>query len=147
MKQVLALLIERAREARDQLSAAARTATLAVQQAQATLHQLTAFRADYLNRSPTATVGGFSADRLHDWQRFMTRLDEALAMQREDVERRRQLEALRLQQLSDGQRRLMAFEALAARQAAERDRRQARQAQRDSDEFAARAFRIQSRPE
>ncbi len=147
MKQALPLLIERAREARDQLSAAGPAATLAVQQAQATLQQLTAFRADYLQRSPTATVGGFSADRLHDWQRFMTRLDEALALQQEDIERRRRLEALRLQQLSEGQRRLMAFEALAARQAAERDRRQARQAQRDSDEFAARAIRIPSRPE
>ncbi len=147
MKQALPLLIERAREARDQLSAAARAATLSLQQAQATLDQLTAFRADYLHRSPTATVGGFSADRLHDWQRFMTRLDEALAMQGEDCERRRQVEAQRLQQLAEGQRRLMAFEALAARQAAERDRRQVRQAQRESDEFAARAIRIQSRPE
>ncbi len=144
MKQVLPILIERAREARDQLSAAARAATLSVQQGEATLQQLATFRADYLLRSPTATVGGFSADRLHDWQRFMTRLDEAVAMQHEDCERRRQLESMRLQQLSDGQRRLMAFEALAARQALERDRRQARQAQRDSDEFAARAIRIQS---
>lgn len=147
MKQALPLLIERALEARDQLAAAARAATQAVRQGEGTLAQLTTFRADYLRRSPTATVGGFSADRLHDWQRFMTRLDEAVAMQREDCERRRQLEALRVQQLAEGQRRLMAFEALAARQAAELARRQARQAQRDSDEFAARAIRIQSRPE
>lgn len=147
MRQVLPLLIERALEARDQLAAAARAATQAVQQSQATLEQLTHFRADYLKRSPTGHVGDFSADRLHDWQRFMTRLDEAMAMQREDCERRRQVEALRIQQLAEGQRRLMAFEALAARQAAERDRRQARQAQRESDEFAARAIRIHSRPE
>lgn len=144
MKQVLPLLIERALEARDQLAAAARQATQAVQQADATMLQLTNFRADYLGRSPTATVGSFSADSLHDWQRFMTRLDEALAMQREECDRRRQAEAQRQQQLAQGQRRLMAFEALAARQAAELGRRQARQAQRDSDEFAARAIRIQS---
>ena len=147
MKEALPLLIERAREARDQLAAAARAATLAVQQGDATLQQLSTFRADYLRRSPTATAGSFSADRLQDWQRFMTRLDEAVEMQREDCERRRQVESLRQQQLSDGQRRLMAFEALAARQAAERERRQARQAQRDSDEFAARAFRMTSSPE
>ncbi len=147
MKQVLPLLIERALEARDQLAAAARQATQAVQQAEATLAQLTTFRADYLRRSPTGSVGGFTADRLHDWQRFMTRLDEAMALQREDCERRRQVEAMRQQQLAEGQRRLMAFEALAARQAAEQNRRQARQAQRDSDEFAARAIRIPSRLE
>lgn len=147
MKLVLPLLIERAREARDQLAAAARAAALATQQAQATLEQLTNFRADYLGRSPTAGAGGFSADRLHDWQQFMTRLDEAVALQRQDCERRRQFEAMRQEQLAQGQRRLMAFEALALRQAQERDRRLARQDQRESDEFAARATRISPSPE
>ena len=147
MKEALPLLIERAREARDRLAAAARAAALDVQQADATLQHLATFRADYLRRSPTASVGGFSADRLHDWQRFMTRLDEALDLQRAECERRAQALAMRQQQLADGQRRLMAFEALAARQAAERQRRQARQAQRDSDEFAARATRVPSIPE
>ncbi|MFD0669593.1 flagellar export protein FliJ [Ramlibacter sp. MAHUQ-53] len=143
----LPLLIEQSRELRDKLAAAVSHGTRALQQAQATLDQLGRFREDTLARSPTGRVGGFSADRLHDWQLFMTRLDEALDLQRAECERRAQALAMRQQQLADGQRRLMAFEALAARQAAERQRRQARQAQRDSDEFAARATRVPSIPE
>ena len=56
-------------------------------------------------------------------------------------------DAMRQRQLVDGQRRLMAFEALAARQALARTQKQQRQAQRESDEFAARALRIHTAPE
>ncbi len=143
----LPLLIDRARTLRDQLAAAAAQATQALQQSEQTLDQLGRFREETLARCPTARVGGFSADRLHDWQRFMTRLDEALSLQRAECERRRQSLALRQQHLAEGQRRLMAFEALETRQAMERQRKQARQAQRDSDEFAARALRLQPTPE
>lgn len=144
MIAALPLLIERAKQARDQLAAAARQATLAVQQAQAVRAQLETFRQDTLARSPLQGTRHFSADQLVDWQRFMARLDQALESQQAECERRRQHEAWRLQQVAEGQRRLTAFEALATREAQARAQRLQRAQQREADAFAARAFRTHS---
>lgn len=143
MQASLPLLIDRARTSRDEQSLRARRATQALHQAQATLQQLEGFRADYLRRSPATSGQAIHTDGLQDWQRFVSRLDEAVALQRQEIEIRRHQDAEGQRLLLDAQRRLMAFEALAARQRAERERKAQRQAQHEADEFAARATRAQ----
>ncbi len=143
MKAVLPLLIERAREARDQLAVQSRQAAQAAQQAHATREQLERFRADYLGRAPGRAGQPATADQLQDFQRFVTRLDQAISLQAQEIAIREQQAAQAQLRLADGQRRLTAFQALDTRQQAALAQRQYRAAQRESDEFAARATRPQ----
>lgn len=145
MDAVLPQLIERAQAARDRLAFEARQTAQALQQSLATLERLRTFRADYLARSPATSGAAVSPQALADWQRFLARLDDAIRMQSQECEHRQQLHDARRQQLGDGQRRLMAFETLVQRRAAVREAGLARRAQRDADEFAARAFRAAAR--
>lgn len=139
MKAVLPLLIERARQARDQLAVQSRQAAQRVQQAAATREQLESFRQDYLRRAPGRAGQPTTADGLQDWQRFVTRLDQAIALQVQDLAIRQQQAEHAQVRLAEGQRRLTAFQALDTRQHAAQSQREQRAAQRDSDEFAARA--------
>ena len=145
MDAVLPLLIERAQAARDRLAAEASQSAQALQQSQATLWRLRQFRTEYLARSPATRGSAVSPQALVDWQRFLARLDEAIGLQAQECEHRRQVDDARRLQLGEGQRRLMAFETLDRRRAAVRDMAQARRAQRDADEFAARAARAAAR--
>ena len=141
--QVMPLLIEQARKRRDEQSARVQAASQGVQQALGTLRQLQDFRADYLRRSPASAGQAMHVDRLQDFQRFLARLEQAIAQQRQEIERRQQVQAQAQHFLAEDQRRLMAFETLAARQAGERERLARRREQRETDEFAARAPRVQ----
>ena len=145
MDAVLPLLIERAQAARDRMAAEARQSAQALQQSQATLERLRQFRAEYLARSPATRGGAVSPQVLVDWQRFLARLDDAIRLQAQECEHRRQVDDVRRRQLGEGQRRLMAFETLDRRRAAVREIAQGRRAQRDADEFAARAARAAAR--
>lgn len=141
MDHVLPHLIEAARNARDRQAAQLRQAQGAVQQAQATLQRLAQFRADYLARSAAATLGTTDGPALQRYQRFLARLDEATVMQQRELQAREQRVQREQQALVGQQQKLLAYETLVRRRAQERERRVQRREQRESDEFAARAFR------
>lgn len=140
MKHALPRLIETAEAARDQASAALAQVRQAVAQAATTLQRLQDFRAECLSRSAAGTLGATDGAGLQGYQRFVGRLDEAIALQQQEVRRREarvQEQQLRLQEC---QRKLMAFQALQRREADAANARAQRREQREADEFAARAF-------
>jgi flagellar protein FliJ len=138
MKHALPTLIETARTARDRQTTILAQAQLAASQAENTLERLGQFRSDYLGRAPAATRASSDGQTLAQYQLFFSRLDEALALQRQEVERRLARVALQQEQLVRCQQRLLAFEALARRRESERQMREARRQQSETDEFAAR---------
>ncbi|CAN5611382.1 N/A [soil metagenome] len=141
MNKLLPLLINRAETARDRQAALARDAANAAQQTQATLVRLEDFRGESLERSPASLGRHADAQALGDYQRFVSRLDDAIAMQRQECQRREERSAAGQQRLIEEQRKLMAFETLLRRRAAAAGIKQGRRAQSDADEFAARAAR------
>jgi flagellar FliJ protein len=139
MQKVLPMLIDQARTVRDQQAARLQQAQGALQQAQGTLERLHAFRIECLARSPAAVLGRSDGAGLADYQRFVTRLDEAIAAQRQQAELRQAAMLKQQQVLQQAQQRLLAFDTLDRRYATQRAARELRHEQRQSDEFAARA--------
>jgi flagellar protein FliJ len=143
MQAVLPVLIERALSERDRTAMTSRQCAQALEQAHATLGQLERFREDYLRRSPVLAGQSIQAERLAEWQLFVSRLDHAIALQRQEIQIREHQQAHAQAQLGHAQRRLLSFEALAGRAARQHQLRQDRYAQKESDEFAARARRVE----
>jgi flagellar protein FliJ len=139
MRAVLPTLIERAQADCSRHATAVQQCSQALQQAQATLAQLDRFRDDYLGRSPVLCGQAVGGQRLADWQRFVSRLDDAIGLQRQELEIRQHQQAQALALLGQAHRRLMSFEALARRAAQQQQLRQDRRAQAETDEFASRA--------
>jgi len=140
MKHALPLLLQSAASARDRQAAVLAQARQAVAQAQATLDRLEGFRAECLARSAAGTLRTTGAEALREYQRFVERLDEAVAMQRNELDARAQRAAAEHDRLLRCQQRLLAFEALREREARAAAARAQRREQRESDEFAARAI-------
>ena len=140
MKHVLPLLIETAQAARDRQVGLLAQARQAADQAGGTLQRLAEFRADCLARSAGGTLGTTDATALQQYQRFVARLDEATAMQQQEVRARHARQAEQQARLQQVQQRLLAFQALQQRDLRAREAQAARGEQRAADEFAARAF-------
>lgn len=140
MKHVLPLLIETAEAARDRQAGVVAQARQATGQAEGTLQRLTDFRADCLARSAGGTLATTSTDALQAYQRFVGRLDEATAMQQQEVRTREARQAEQQARLQQAQQRLLAFQALQKRDARSREAKALRGEQRAADEFAARSF-------
>jgi hypothetical protein len=84
----------------------------------------------------------FSARELRraaDYQRFVTRLDDAITSQHHEVTVRQSGAAQQQQVLQQAQQRLLAFDTLARRHARQQATRELRREQHQADEFAARA--------
>jgi flagellar protein FliJ len=143
MQAVLPILIDRAQAERDRTAVASRQCAQALAQAHATLGQLERFREDYLRRSPVLAGHSFQAERLGEWQLFVSRLDHAIGLQRHEIQIREHQQAHAQAQLGHAQRRLLSFDTLARAAARQHQLRQDRYAQKESDEFAARAGRAQ----
>jgi flagellar protein FliJ len=141
MDHVLPVLIRNAVAARDRQQALSRVAAAAQRQAGVTLERLQQFRGDCLARSPAASQRAVDAQALIDYQHFVARLDDAIAMQGQECSRGAQRSEFARQQLLESQRRLMSFESLVKRRAQTQAAAQGRRDQRDTDEFAARAAR------
>lgn len=141
MDHVLPLLIERAAALRDRQAAATQQARLAAEQADATLDRLEGFRVDVLARSAAGTLARTTSDSLAGYQQFVTKLDDAIGMQAHEADTRHLRANEQQAQLIEAQRRLLAFETLQRRRAAEKNAREQRKLQREADEFAARAAR------
>lgn len=147
MKHVLPMLIRSAQEARD--AEAARLVQAQSQHAQqcATLARLREFRQDCIARSAAATLGHTRGEQLADYQRFMLRLDDAIAQQTEVTRRCERAAEQQQQRLVATQQRLLAFETLSRREAQREAERENRRSQREIDEFASRAaMRQAARP-
>jgi flagellar export protein FliJ len=138
MRDVLPILIETARAVRDRQSAVVAQARLACGQAQSTLQQLRQFRVEYLARSPAATLGHTNSQALSQYQRFFSRLDEAIALQLQEIDLREARVAAQQAQLVQCHQRLLAYETLDRRYAAEREAHELHRLQDEADEFAAR---------
>jgi flagellar FliJ protein len=139
MKHVLPLLIERAQAVRDRQAQLLRQAQQSAAQAQTTLQRLDAFRVECLSRSAAAQLGRTDATSLAGYQQFVGRLDDAIGMQGQEATLREAQAAEQQQRLLAQQRRVLAFESLARRDAQRQGRREQRQDRLEADEFAARA--------
>jgi flagellar protein FliJ len=141
MDHILPLLIERAAALRDRQAAAMQQARMAADQADTTLGRLESFRVDCLARSPAGSLARTTADSLAGHQQFVSRLDDAIGLQTQEADTRHARAGEQQAVLIEAQRRLLAFETLQRRRAAERNAKEQRKLQRESDEFAARAAR------
>lgn len=139
MKNILPLLIERAEQLRDRHVAEAQETVATLRTAQSVLQRLDEFRVEFLARSPAATGAHADGQALQDYQRFVGRLDEAIAQQRLECDRRQQRNDAAQRLLLDSQRRVVALQSWKRREAHAEANRESRKLQREADEFAARA--------
>ncbi|MGE4243976.1 flagellar export protein FliJ [Ramlibacter sp.] len=140
LDRTLPLLIERAVAARDREAQALAQTQRREAAAAERGEQLCNYRVQYLARSPAATGASVSGDALASRQRFIAKLDEALAIQKDDLSMRARETAAQHARLLQCQQALLALQTLQRRREAQRDLRLARGAQREADEFAARAL-------
>ena len=143
MDHVLPILIDTARTARDRQAASLREAELAVRQALATLQRLRQFHTECLARSPASMYARSHGDSLVAYQQFVGRLDEAIALQQQEADRRETMRAVQQGHLMRAQQKVAGFESLATRRLQERQLREQRRLEREADEFAA---RVATRP-
>lgn len=146
MRHVLPLLIERAQAARDRQVQVLRQAQQSAAQAHTTLQRLDAFRGECLSRSAAAQLGATDGASLAGYQRFVGRLDDAIGMQAQEATLRDGQAAEQQRRLLEQQRRVLAFESLARRDALQRARREQRRERLAADEFAARAAALGQDP-
>jgi len=129
-----------ARDATDQAAQALGHCNRQREDAARQLAMLRDYRQDYLEKLQTALQTGLTASDCHNYQRFITTLDAAIAQQSQVVhEADRQLIAGR-SQWQQARRKLNAFEALQTRWQHAQAQRHARREQRASDEYAARRY-------
>lgn len=115
-------------------------------QAQKQLEMLQDYRHDYLKRLQQSMQSGMSAADCHNYQRFISTLDDAIVQQinvLRTVEDNLVRGRLHWQQQ---QRKLNAFDALAERQARAVRQAKERREQRTSDEYSARMVLHRSDP-
>lgn len=146
LQQVLPLLIERAQAARDRQAAVLRQVQQSAAQAHTTLQRLDAFQAECLARSAAGQLGRSDGASLAGYQAFVGRLGEAIDLQAQEAALRQAQAQDQQQRLLQQQRRVLAFETLARRDAQQRARRQDRLERLATDEFAARAAAQEALP-
>jgi flagellar FliJ protein len=110
----------------------------ALLQAQGKLDQLRAFQAEYEVTLATSMAQGLEADRLRDFQRFLTKLTLAIRSQSTEVERCRQAWTQQHRRWLDLRQREQALIALRERHAQAEALRDRRRDQKEQDEFALR---------
>lgn len=135
--KLLALLIERARSARDDAVKVATQARRDVETAAKTLNTLTEYREQSLERGPVRSGQAIGTEQLRIAGQFDARLISAISQQTGQHERSGQLADQRQAELRETQRRLKAFEALAERRALRESLKQGRRDQRTMDAFAS----------
>lgn len=109
------------------------------------LAELESFRTEYVNQRASHLVEGIRADRLRAFDGFLARLDEALAVQRQECERQRALWESARQLWMDLHRRAEALDALAARHLEAELQAEGRREQKLLDEFSTRAAAAKAR--
>jgi flagellar FliJ protein len=111
------------------------------QEVEKTLALLEQYRDEYEARFRQAAQDGLSRDEWANYQSFLGRLDEAIVQQRSLVEASKQRTVDGQQEWLDKRNRVKAFDTLSQRHKASEERSEAKTAQRDQDEHAAKNFR------
>jgi flagellar FliJ protein len=134
------LLIDSAQAALDDATLALARAQQRALDAQAQLDVLATYRTEYLSRLTDASETGLSISALDNQRRFLDRLDQAVAQQRETL-RQAQHHVSHCQSLwQASQRKLKSFDTLAERQQANLRSAAARREQIAADETATQRF-------
>lgn len=134
--KLLRILIDRARDVRDdavKVSAAARRESEA---AAATLRTLTDYRDESLSRGPVRSGEAVNTEQLRIAGQFDARLILAIRQQSGQHAHKQQTAEQRLADVREAQRRLKAFETIAERKAKRDLHKQGKREQRLLDEFA-----------
>ncbi|MBI5660337.1 MAG: flagellar export protein FliJ [Nitrosomonadales bacterium] len=108
------------------------------QAAQARLETLLQYRRDYQAQFQEAVQTGMGQTDLRNFQNFILRLDEAIAQQRETVERALSSMQAGRDELEDTQRKMKSFDTLAQRHAESEKKLAAKSEQRLQDEHTGR---------
>lgn len=111
------------------------------QEVEKTLSLLEQYREEYEARFRQAAQDGLSRDEWANFQTFLGRLDEAIAQQRTLVEASKQRTVDGQREWLDKRNRVKAFDTLSQRHKANEERSEAKTAQRDQDEHAAKNYR------
>ncbi|MBN8413708.1 flagellar export protein FliJ [Halomonas denitrificans] len=135
MSTPLDTLIELARDARDQALQHLASARRDERQVADQLTSLEHYRQEYAERLHQDMRRGIDPATLHNTQRFLMSLDDALARARGALQRERDKVTSSQQEWQQEQQRLSAYDTLAQRRAQQGLRHQARQEQRVSDDL------------
>lgn len=114
--------------------------TLAVRrrEAQDKLQQLDGFQAEYRSALQRGLEQGIEADRLRDFRAFLVKLERAIALQASELQRCTQAWEAMHQRWLDLRKREEALSVLQRRHLAAEQLREARNEQKQHDEFAQR---------
>ena len=129
--------------AEERQQAAAERMSLAqnrLNEARARLEQLDAFREEYRQRLVGGGGKGMSIVQYQDFRRFLSRLDEAMVQQQQDLDRSTQRFVMERQAWQMEYKKLKAYEKLLQREQEREAREEARRQQKQTDEFATRQF-------
>jgi flagellar FliJ protein len=133
----LLLAVEVAERKREQAQAAVLHANKALHFAESQLHQLTSYSSDTADRWLSAAQLASTPELMQNHYQFMGRLDHAIALQRQALEKMVGQVALAKQRLLESDMRLAALKLMADKRqhslVIERNRRD----QKEMDEFAA----------
>ncbi|MBX9348951.1 flagellar export protein FliJ [Chromobacterium piscinae] len=104
------------------------------------LDQLDAFREEYRQRLVSGGGQGISIIQYQDFRRFLSRLDEAMIQQQQDVDRCAQRFVMERQAWQMEYKKFKAYEKLLQREREREAQKEARLQQKQTDEFATRQF-------
>lgn len=106
--------------------------------AKAKLDMLQRYRDEYATRFRETAQNGMSPREWHNFQQFLSRLDEAIDMQRKTVATQVRNTAAGQVQWQQQRKKLKAFDALSERHFAIENAKEQKREQKIQDEFAAR---------
>ncbi|MES3676314.1 flagellar export protein FliJ [Halomonas elongata] len=128
-------LTEMARQARDQAGQRLAGDRRDARQVAEQLEALQRYRAEYAARLQTALRDGIDPASMHNYQRFLASLDDALERARQALDERQQRVDQSQRHWQGEQQRLHAYDTLAERREAVRRRAEQRREQRASDDL------------
>lgn len=128
-------LTEMARQARDQAGQRLAGDRRDARQVAEQLDALQRYRAEYAARLQTALRDGIDPASMHNYQRFLASLDDALERARQALDERQQRVDQSQRHWQGEQQRLHAYDTLAERREAVRRRAEQRREQRASDDL------------
>ena len=102
------------------------------------LSDLQRFRTEYLRGMQEQGAVGLTAARLRQWQQFMNGLDRAIEQQRQQIQAAESQLEERRQQWFQARGKHQALGKVVERYRAEEERAQAKQEQKETDDFAQR---------
>ncbi|MDR5866451.1 flagellar export protein FliJ [Halomonas koreensis] len=128
-------LTELAREARDKAGQQLAGERRSAEQIVAQLESLQRYRREYAGQLNTAMREGIDPAAMHNYQRFLASLDDALERAHQALAEQRQRVERSQRHWQEEQRRLTSYDTLAERRATARRRAEQRREQRATDEL------------